>query len=411
MAASKERKLGIVAALSAAVAVGVVVVASSASSRRITIGFSRPQTSRVASTVRRPSRKASAPKRLASNKYTRATHSRLGGNAASSVRITLAKAVGQLLVWPFSGTSIPQSLLSAVRQGEVGGVIFMGDNTGAGVPATYALARELQLAAKSGDNPGLLMMTDQEGGEVKRLSGPPDFSASHMSNPGTALVQGEQTATLLQQAGINVDLAPVADVARMPTGFMAQEQRTFGSTPATVAVAACAFARGLSGSGVGYTLKHFPGLGDAIASTDTGPVSVDEPAKLLYEDGAAYRMCGHNPFALVMVSSASYPEVTGNTPAVLDPDTYGAFMHEDHIDAVTISDDFDAPALSGLNMPVVTAINAGLDMVLYAGEESSARTAYQALLAAAERGSISRQRLEAADAKILALKRVLGLPS
>ena len=62
-----------------------------------------------------------------------------------------------------------------------------------------------------------------------------------MGTPAVAGAQGAATAELLRSAGVNVDLAPVADVTRTD-GFMTQEQRTFGSSPSSVALAVCSFA-------------------------------------------------------------------------------------------------------------------------------------------------------------------------
>jgi len=321
---------------------------------------------------------------------------------------SLAKDLGQLIVARFAGTAATRSILAAVRAGDVGGIILFGDNTAGGVAATHALVKRLQLTAVNGGNPRLLILTDQEGGEVKRLPGPPGLAASRMGNPKVAGTQGRLTARLLRRAGVNVDLAPVADVT-VVDGFMTREHRTFGSGPADVATAACAFANSLAAAGVGYTLKHFPGLGDAVASTDDGAVSVGASASLLYRDEAAYRRCGAGRRALVMISSASYRHLTGSTPAVMSPATYRDALKSDGVDAVTISDDFQAQALADQTSPARTAINAGLDMVMYGKTESAAVVAYQILDQDLRTGTLSASRVKAAAAKVRALKQSLGL--
>jgi beta-N-acetylhexosaminidase len=316
--------------------------------------------------------------------------------------------VGQLIIATYAGTSPPASILGAVRAGQVGGIILMGQNTAGGVASVRAATNELQAAASAGRNPGLLIMTDQEGGEVKRLPGPPDGPASDLAAPAVAHAQGAATAALLRSAGVNVDLAPVADVTRTD-GFMTQEQRTFGSSPTGVARAVCAFAHALAHSGVAYTLKHFPGLGDAATNTDGTPVSVTEPAAEIAADGAAYRRCGHGRLAVVMVSSASYPSLTGATPAVLSPKIYRAVLPKDGVDAVTISDSFESGAIAAVQSPALRAINAGLDMVMYPDYESTSAAAYARLLADLQAGALSPHRVRAAAARVLTLKRNLGL--
>jgi beta-N-acetylhexosaminidase len=331
---------------------------------------------------------------------------------AQASALTLPKQVGQLLIGTYPGQAPPASLLTAIQQGHIGAVILMGVNTAGGVRSIQAATASMQAAAKRGGNPGLLIMTDQEGGAVKRLAGPPSSAAIDMSNPATAYAQGRATGRLLQSAGVNVDLAPVADVIRTD-GFVEQEGRSFGSSPAVVSLAACKFAAGLAATGVGYTLKHFPGLGDAKATTDLKPVSVTEPASEIYNDDATYRRCGHGPMALVMISSASYTHLTGSLPAVLDPKIYSQVLPRDGVTALPISDSFEGGAIKALagEAPAKTAINAGLDMVMYSAYESDALSAYTTLLADARAGSLSRSRVQAAAGRILQLKQQLGLGS
>jgi beta-N-acetylhexosaminidase len=226
------------------------------------------------------------------------SHRRKPRPSSGIAPLSLAKAVGQLIIGTYAGPTPPASMLDAVRAGQVGAIILMGDNTTRGIAGTDEATNALQAAARSGGNPGLLIMTDQEGGEVKRLAGPPAYPAADMGSVEVASEQGAATASLLRAAGVNVDLAPVADVTRV-RGFMTQEQRTFGSDPAQVANAACAFATALSSRGVAFTLKHFPGLGDAIQSADSAPVNITESASELYADDAAYRQCGHGRLAVV----------------------------------------------------------------------------------------------------------------
>ncbi|MDE3130142.1 MAG: glycoside hydrolase family 3 protein [Acidobacteriota bacterium] len=330
--------------------------------------------------------------------------------APGTARLSLAKQVGQVIIAGYRGQTPPARLLRAIRLGQVGAVILMGDNTRAGIRATKAATARMQAAARSGGNAGLLIMTDQEGGQVKRFNGPPAFPAIAMANPATAYSQGRATGALLRSAGVNVDLAPVADVIRVK-GFIQQEGRSFGSSPAVVANAACRFAAGLAEAGVAYTLKHFPGLGDAVATTDVKPVSVTESAAQLYQDDAAYRRCGHGPLALVMISSASYPRLTGKLPAVLTAKTYAQVLPLNRVTALPITDSFESGAINAFAArgPAKTAINAGVDMVMYAADQSVALSASTILVADARTGALSRARVRAASARVLALKQQLGL--
>ena len=171
----------------------------------------------------------------------------------------------------FSGTSPSAALLSSVRRGEVGSVILFASNLESR-SQTLALTSALQRAARAGGNPRLLISTDQEGGQVKRLpAGPPDRSPPQMvatGNVATGSAEGHATGVLLRRWGINVDLAPVADVPTSWAAFIWRQGRAFSFNASTVAKYATAFAFGLQARGVAATAKHFPGLGSAISNTD-----------------------------------------------------------------------------------------------------------------------------------------------
>ncbi len=318
--------------------------------------------------------------------------------------------IGQTIVGRFAGSIPPSSFLDQIRSGELGGVILYTENVASGETATRQLDEQLQRAAKEGGNPPLLIMTDQEGGEVRRLAwAPPELAAAEMTSSTIAQSEGEATGRALRSVGINVDLAPVADVVHVADSFLGS--RSFGSNPTLVAERACGFAAGIASQGVAYTLKHFPGLGRALTSTDVQPTTVNAAANVLRGDYLPYVACGNNPYGLVMVNSAIYPSLTGtSTPAVLSPkiyDTELSIATSGH--PVTISDDLQSPALANEVTPGQRAINAGLDILLYATTQEGSGNAFQGLLAAAESGSISRARLGQADRAIQGLKeRVAG---
>jgi beta-N-acetylhexosaminidase len=313
--------------------------------------------------------------------------------------------LGQMIVARFAGTSPSAALLARIRTGEVGGVILFTDNFGGGLATARSTIAELQRAAREGGNPPLLVMTDQEGGEVSRLPGPPTPAASEMRSPSVAYDNGKSIARLLRSVGVNVDLAPVADVERVPDSFLGS--RSFGSVPSKVATDACAFARGVASQQVIYTLKHFPGLGRATRSTDSVPVSIAAAPAALRSDYTAYRTCARGSLAMVMVSSAIYPSLTGPLPAVMSPLTYARELPAATrgSSVVTISDDLEAGALAGQAQPATHAVDAGLDLLLYAGTEQASAQAYTRLLQEASAGKLSHARIRAAYAAILALKR------
>lgn len=291
----------------------------------------------------------------------------------------LRRAIGQQIIAAFSGRQTPASLVAAVRAGRVGGVILFGENIES-AQQVRALTHDLQVAAAAGGNPRLFVMTDQEGGTVRRLQfAPPAVSARQIGQhpaPGRyAREVGAATGRGLRQVGVNVDLAPVADVPASAANFLGT--RAFGRDAVAVSTAACGFSDGLRESGVVPTLKHFPGLGDATtANTDFAPVHIDAPLATLERNWAPYRRCAAG--GLVMLSNASYGSLTGRQPAVLSGRAVRA-LRDIGFRGLTITDSLAAKALDAFRPLAVTVARAGADLQLYQSE-GAASTAFSRLL-------------------------------
>ncbi|MEV4421321.1 glycoside hydrolase family 3 N-terminal domain-containing protein [Patulibacter sp. NPDC049589] len=312
-------------------------------------------------------------------------------------------ALGQMIVARFSGPSPSPSLLRRVGRGEVGGVILFADNVTGGPRRVRRSVSRLQAVARRGGHPPLLVAIDQEGGSVRRLPGAPVPAAADMGSASAVRSQGRRTARLLTRAGATVDLAPVADVSSGARAFLGD--RAFGRSPDRVASRACAFADGLGDGGVAATLKHFPGLGRATTNTDLARSRVAGGPAALRGDLTAYRRCGGDDTTLVMMSSASYPGLLGPLPAVLTPDAYRRELpRATGGRPVTISDDLETPAVTAHDRPARRAVNAGLDLLLYAGSERASADAFARLRADVRAGRIPKSRIRDAATRITALK-------
>lgn len=306
----------------------------------------------------------------------------------------LSRQVGRMIMTGYTGPYPSAAVLSRVRRGQVGGIILMGENIG---PRTGEAISALQAAAGQAGR-RLLIATDQEGGTVKRFTGAPSSSAAAMTSAQTARQQGQATGQELAQRGVNVDLAPVADVQH-PGGFLGS--RSFSSSPQRAARRACAFAQGLQAAGVHATLKHFPGLGYATKNTDTSAATIGQAAAALNRDLAAYRSCRTS---LVMVSNAAYSAYDPGTPAVFsDRIINGVLRGQFGYRGVVISDSLTAASVTSPTT-AVRAAQAGVDMLLYIPEQISA-LAYQKVLAAARNGTLPRARVRDAAGRIAAIAR------
>lgn len=326
-----------------------------------------------------------------------------------------AQLAGQRIVLGFAGTQPPAMVKRMIHSGEVAGIVLFADN----LPSRSAgrrLIRRLQAIPRPpGLRDPLLVMTDQEGGLVKRIDGAPTVSARTMGARGTAFSreQGRLTAIGLRNLGVNVDLAPVLDVAR-PGGAIAETDRGFGSTAADVAATAVPFAAALQSGGVAATGKHFPGLGSARLNTDDAVQRIDLAKPTLREvDEAPYRCFAEAGGDVVMLSTAIYPALSPQPAAFSRQIATGELRERLGFGGVSITDALDTVAVKAFGGPAKVAkaaARAGTDLLLYTDPAEAAK-AHRALLQALRTGTISRASLEESAQRVLSLRQELKSPS
>lgn len=328
---------------------------------------------------------------------------------------TLAQLVGQKLIVALdAGTTASTALVGRIRRGEVGGVILFGRNVTTAA-ALAALTKQLRAAAATGGQPRLLIAVDQEGGAIKRIPwAPPTLSPPEMGKDGraaTAHAQGAETGVALAKLGINVDLAPVADVPVSTTSILYKQGRTFSFDADAVAALSTAFGDGLRSAGVVPAMKHFPGLGLATMNTDTAVVSINASKATLRPGLQPYRTAIADQMPLVMLSNATYPAYDAANAAGWSVEIGNDLLRKQlGFAGVTITDSLDGTAHArGVRSSslAIRAAEAGTDLILLTGSEATSAAAYRALLAAATSDVIARPLLEASYARIEALKRGL----
>jgi beta-N-acetylhexosaminidase len=324
----------------------------------------------------------------------------------------LARTVGLHLIVGFDGTAPPARLLRSIANGDVAGVILFTRNVRSR-GQVRTLTHRLQAARPPGDPP-LLVMIDQEGGLVKRLAGPPDHSPAQLGqigDTGLARREGLATGRSLSGVGINVDLAPVVDVARAGT-VMARLGRSYSSDPVAVSRLAVAFVAGLRSGGVQATAKHYPGLGLATGDEDARINRIDAPLAVLRAvDEAPFAAVARAGIGLVMVSTARYPALDGQTALFSRRVATDELRGTTGFPGVSISDDLDTPAAARLGSPGVralTATGAGVDLLLFAQSQDDAGRAGRALAAGVRAKLIDRPALERSADLVVALRRGLA---
>ena len=214
------------------------------------------------------------------------------------------------LMIAFVGTELPPSAARRINEGGVAGVTLFRVHNVVDPPQIRRLTGAIQEARPAGAPP-LLVAADQEGGQLVGLGDGTTPFAGAMALGATGdeelaeRVAGA-TARELRALGVNVDYAPVCDVANNPAN-PALGIRSFGDDPEAAGKLAAATVRGLQGDGVAATAKHFPGAGDTAADphhelplvprTDAELAGRElVPFRAALEAGARMVMTGH--FAL-----------------------------------------------------------------------------------------------------------------
>lgn len=335
--------------------------------------------------------------------------------------MTLREKVGQLfIVYPESlvasqpggsmaaVTSVSKLLTDGLAQYPVGGVTLFGANV-IDPDQLSALTAGLSAAGKI----PMFISVDEEGGRVARIANKDIFGVKTYASAAAVGASGNRTDGLemgstigayLKQYGFNLDFAPVGDVFTNPANTVIGN-RAFSTNAGTAALMAEAMASGLKGQGIIPTYKHFPGHGDTAQDSHS-------QLAVSYKTLEEMMACEWLPFMqatdrdMVMVGHIACPTITGDMlPATLSPT-----MVTDHLrgtcdfDGLIITDAMNMGAITntyGAGNAAVMAIQAGCDIILLPGDFPAA---FQAVLTAAENGTISAQRLNESVLRILEYK-------
>jgi beta-N-acetylhexosaminidase len=340
---------------------------------------------------------------------------------ASLARLDLAGQVGQLLM---IGTSVsrPGDIAATVKRYRLGGVFLHGRSSAPAAQVRDALSA-LQEAARQAGGIGLQIGADQEGGQVQTLQGG-DFpripTAVQQGRLGPAALTGQTTAWAgrLKDAGVTIDLAPVADVVPIDLGKdnppIGAFDRQYGNTPEKVSAAVAAVVAAAEAAGLQTTLKHFPGLGRVRANTDTShnakdtTATLDDPALRPFADGIKAGATA------VMISSALYPKLDPDAIAAFSrPIVTGLLRQKMGFTGLVMSDDLGA-AVAADTVPAgeraVRFIQAGGDMVLSV-RTADAQTMSNALIAEAKGSPQFAVRVKESAGRVLRTKAESGLLS
>jgi beta-N-acetylhexosaminidase len=317
-----------------------------------------------------------------------------------------------LLMLAFAGTTLPAPMRERLAGQPAAGVtLFRYLNVG-GAAELRALTDDIQLLAP--DELPFVIALDQEGGQLAALgpdatpfAGPMALGA--VGDADLARRVGEAIGRELRAVGVNVNYAPVCDLATSSAN-RSLGVRCFGDDPDRVAPLVAATVEGLAAAGVAATLKHFPGGGEAEA---------DPHHELPIVQASAERFAQREllPFAagirsgarLVMTGHPAVPALTGDErPATVSRRVVTDLLRDRlAFDGVAISDALDMGAMpQGAEQGAgsIAALVAGQDLLLLSADDVQRRRIEAAVLRAAAEGVLPPARISAAGRRVAQLR-------
>ncbi|WP_406637851.1 glycoside hydrolase family 3 N-terminal domain-containing protein [Amycolatopsis sp. WGS_07] len=335
--------------------------------------------------------------------------------AATPAGLTPRQLAGQRVIYSYPGLTPPAALLQRIRAGEAAGVIFFGENVSSSQQIAGVVRQLRDANAQSPVHRPLLLMTDQEGGKVRRLPGEPALSAKQVAESADPAAAAKATGTGAGQnlagVGMNVNLAPVLDVYRQSGNFIDKYGRSYSRDPQVAGALGRDFVTAQQATGVAATAKHFPGLGavPAGSNTDVGPVTLDIPLpELRAKDEAPYHPVVDAGVKLVMLSWAVYPALDAARPAGLSPAVVQELRTGTKFSGVTVTDALEAGALKSYGGPgnrAALAAKAGMDLILASARDvGQGDDAASALAAGLSDGSLPSGEFTAAVDRVSALR-------
>jgi beta-N-acetylhexosaminidase len=342
--------------------------------------------------------------------------------------MTLEQKAAQVLLMSISGTSLSAVLQAFITEHPPGGVLILKSN----VSSAAQLKRftsGLQEAARDASSVGMLVAVDQEGGTVQRIGyGVPDVPSARSLGQNATLEEAAalaaETAGGLLSLGVNMNLAPVADVVAERASFL--YGRSYGADPGTVSSFVTAVVGAYEGAGLISTVKHFPGHGSATGNTHGEVVVTDAdreslatthlpPFEAAITAGVEAVMVAH-----VVVNAYDADNPASRSSAIIE----GLLREELGFEGLVVADDI---RMAGAAEPsdtsstgsgtgttsgpdadravvAVGCLSAGCDLLISTGTLLDQQALITGIVAAVNGGNLAESRLDEAVLRILEVK-------
>jgi beta-N-acetylhexosaminidase len=292
---------------------------------------------------------------------------------------------GQRLMAGFEGTQLDEDLKFLIGDLKAGGIVLFSHNVET-PDQVKKLCRAVQQYAYMNGQPPLMIAIDQEGGQVARLKKPftqfPGNSA--MKDVADAVYFAKTTAIELAEAGINMNLAPVLDVApKEISSIMAT--RSFGQDPGWVAKLGLTVISHLQQNNIMAVAKHFPGIGRTIADSHIDLPSCEyDLAELESFDLIPFAASIAEEVAGIMLSHVIYEKIDPRWPASLSRRIALKLLRERmRFAGISMTDDLDMGAINkhyDIKIAIRQILRAGIDMTLICHKGPNIEIAYKEIL-------------------------------
>ncbi len=329
--------------------------------------------------------------------------------------MTLEEQIGQVLMVGFWGDTPSQEVIDLISRYHVGNVLLFSRNVREAGQILELTASLQAIAKEAGQRYPLFIAIDQENGIVQRLGEaatifPGNMALGAIGSDEIAFKVALATGRELQALGINMNLAPVVDVNNNAANPVIGV-RSFGEDAQQVARLGAAMVRGYAAAGILSCLKHFPGHGDtAVDSHLALPLIPYDLERLEALELVPFRGGIEAGAECVMIAHVSFPALTSQDmlPATLSPAIVQGLLREKlGFSGVILSDCMEMRAISdtfGTERAAVTALQAGIDLVLVSHTYTRQRGSIEAILAAVETHELSPQAIQQAAERVLRLK-------
>lgn len=335
--------------------------------------------------------------------------------------MSLEQKVGQMFMTSFYGHPLNEAARQLIAEAQPGAIVLFPSNIGTPEEITRLTNSAQQIMAEQGAPP-LLIAVDQEGGIIAHLDDGftrwPVPSLLAATQDETLIYQvGQAVAAELRAVGINMNLAPIADLLTNPNNPIIG-RRAWGDDPALVGPALQAYIAGLQSGGVLATAKHFPGHGDTAEDSHTSlPVLNLNRARLDTLELAPFRATIEAQVGAIMVAHIAFPTLDPDParPASLSGAVVQGLLREElGYDGIIMTDALDMDAIDLVYSPeaaALEAVRAGHDLIAIGAHVSpeAQMRAVRAVVEAVHNGEIAESRIDASVRRILSAKEQTGL--